>query len=194
MRVYSVKRNTTEIIINKSTFITNVFFVKTKEEIDSYLKQIKEKYSDATHNCYAYRLNGLAGSSDDGEPSGTAGKPILNVLEKNDLNYCLCIVTRYFGGIKLGAGGLVRAYTKATTECLKENIVNITKGYLVELTTTFKYTKKIENLIPNIKAKVFTDNAIYIFEIEKEYFEKIKNELYNISNIKIIEEIEVIYE
>ena len=194
MRVYSVKRNTTEIIINKSKFITNIFYVKTKEEVNNYLNEIQEKYNDATHNCYAYIINGLVGSSDDGEPSGTAGKPILNVLEKNNLNYCLCIVTRYFGGIKLGAGGLVRAYTKATTECLKENIIKLTKGYLVELTTTFKYTKKIENLIPNIKTKVFTDNAIYTFEIEKEYFEKIKNELSNISDIKIIEEIEVKYE
>lgn len=194
MRMYSVKSNSNEIIINKSKFITNIFYVKTKEEVNNYLNEIKEKYSDATHNCYAYIINGLVGSSDDGEPSGTAGKPILNVLEKNNLNYCLCIVTRYFGGIKLGAGGLVRAYTKATTECLKENIIKLTKGYLVELTTTFKYNKKIENLIPNIKTKVFTDNVIYTFEIEKEYFEKIKNELYNISDIKIIEEIEVKYE
>ena len=194
MQVYSVKRNTSEIIINKSKFIANIFYVKTKEDVNTYLNEIKEKYSDATHNCYAYIINGLIGSSDDGEPSGTAGKPILNVLEKNNLNYCLCIVTRYFGGIKLGAGGLVRAYTKASTECLKENIIKLTKGYLVKLTTTFKYTKKIENLITNIKTKVFTDNVIYTLEIEKEYFEKIKNELYNISDVKIIEEIEVIYE
>ena len=178
----------------KSKFIANIFYVKTKEDVNTYLNEIKEKYSDATHNCYAYIINGLIGSSDDGEPSGTAGKPILNVLEKNNLNYCLCIVTRYFGGIKLGAGGLVRAYTKASTECLKENIIKLTKGYLVKLTTTFKYTKKIENLITNIKTKVFTDNVIYTLEIEKEYFEKIKNELYNISDVKIIEEIEVIYE
>lgn len=194
MRVYSVKSSSSEIIINKSRFIANIFFVQNKEEVNNYLSKIKEKYSDATHNCYAYIINGLIGSSDDGEPSGTAGKPILNVLEKNNLNYCLCIVTRYFGGIKLGAGGLARAYTKATTECLKENIIKITKGYLVELTTTFKYAKKIENLIRNIKTKVFTDNVIYTFEIEKEYFEKIKNELNNISDIKIIKEIEVKYE
>jgi len=194
MRVYSVKSSSSEIIINKSRFITNIFFVQNKEEVNNYLSEIKEKYSDATHNCYAYIINGLIGSSDDGEPSGTAGKPILNVLEKNNLNYCLCIVTRYFGGIKLGAGGLVRAYTKATTECLNENIIKLTKGYLVELTTTFKYTKKIENLITNIKTKIFTNNVVYTFEIEKEYFEKIKNELNNISDIKIIKEIEVKYE
>ena len=102
--------------INKSEFITTLYQVNSLEDVQSLLQETRKKYYDATHNCYAYILGNnqeTKKSSDDGEPSGTSGMPILNVLEKNDLTNILCIVTRYFGGIKLGAGGLVRAYSSS---------------------------------------------------------------------------------
>ena len=101
--MFAIKNIENIIIINKSKFITNLFFVNNLDEVDYYLTSIKSKYSDATHHCYAYIINNSKRFSDDNEPSGTAGKPILDCLEKNNLNYVLCIVTRYFGGIKLGA-------------------------------------------------------------------------------------------
>ena len=108
---------TNEIIIKNSRFIC-VFMKINSIDISNILDKIKEEYPKATHYCYAYVYNDIQRFSDDGEPGGTAGMPILNVLENNNLNYVLCIVIRYFGGIKLGAGGLVRAYTKAVTNAL----------------------------------------------------------------------------
>ena len=100
------------LIIKNSRFITIIYNINDINDIDKYLKLVKDKYKDATHYCYAYILPNNIKCSDDGEPSGTAGKPILDVLTKHNLNFVLAIVVRYFGGIKLGAGGLIRAYSK----------------------------------------------------------------------------------
>lgn len=108
-----------ELVIQKSRFIGRCFPVKSEAEVTATLEQLRKQHWDATHNCYALRVgNGVisARSSDDGEPSGTAGAPILNVLTRLDLTDTLCVVTRYFGGILLGAGGLVRAYSNAATK------------------------------------------------------------------------------
>lgn len=104
----------------KSIFIASVFVVTSKEQAQARVDELKQKYYDATHNCYAYVLRDGAYRkfSDDGEPSGTAGMPILNVIERLLLCNTLVVVTRYFGGIKLGAGGLVRAYSTAAAEVL----------------------------------------------------------------------------
>ena len=102
--MFTIKNIENTITINKSKFITNLISVNNIDEINYNLNIIKNKYKDATHNCYAYIINNNKRFSDDNEPSGTAGLPILDCLEKNNLNYVLCIVTRYFGGIKLGAG------------------------------------------------------------------------------------------
>ena len=111
------------IVINKSKFICELLYINNQDEIDSKLKDIKHKYKGATHYCYAYIYDNNKRFNDDGEPGGTAGMPILNVLENNNLNHVLCVVIRYFGGIKLGAGGLVRAYTKSASEVIK--LVNL---------------------------------------------------------------------
>ncbi len=110
----------TEFTEKKSVFITSVFIVQTAEEAESTIASVKQKYPDATHNCSGYilRTGGVKRFSDDGEPSGTAGMPILNVIEKMGYVNTLVVVTRYFGGIKLGAGGLVRAYSTAAAEGL----------------------------------------------------------------------------
>ena len=107
-----------EIEIKKSKFITLLFPIHSISEINEKLKQVKDDYPLATHYCYAYILLQNTKCSDDDEPLKTAGQPILNVLEKHQLSHILAIVIRYFGGIKLGAGGLVRAYSKAVVEAI----------------------------------------------------------------------------
>lgn len=110
----------TEIIIKRSRFLGKGFPVQNEQQAQEILARIKKEYWDATHNCYAYALrSGTRRFSDDGEPQGTAGKPILEILEKEGITDCLLIVTRYFGGVLLGAGGLVRAYGKAVKEALE---------------------------------------------------------------------------
>ena len=119
----SIKKNVeTEIIVKKSKFICNLIRVESQKEAEESIKKIKRKYYDARHNCVSYRViedeQIVEKSSDDGEPSGTAGGPMLNILQKNNLCNVLVIVTRYFGGILLGTGGLVRAYSDATFEAI----------------------------------------------------------------------------
>lgn len=110
-----------EIVIEKSRFICTLKKVSTEEEAQEFIKAVKKEFWDATHNCSAYVVDELAQrSSDDGEPSGTAGIPMLEVLKKNGLVGTAAVVTRYFGGIKLGAGGLVRAYSGSVAGALKE--------------------------------------------------------------------------
>ena len=113
-------RNQTEfeIVINKSRFIGLLIPISDVEEVPLYLEEARELYPNATHYCYAYIIDQYKKASDDGEPSKTAGMPMLNVLEKNELDHVLAIVIRYFGGIKLGAGGLVRAYSQSVVETL----------------------------------------------------------------------------
>ena len=109
-----------EIVIEKSRFICTLKKVQSEAEAQEFIKTIKKEFWDATHNCSAYIVDEMAQrSSDDGEPSGTAGLPMLEVLRKNKLTNTAAVVTRYFGGIKLGAGGLVRAYTNSVAEAVK---------------------------------------------------------------------------
>lgn len=119
----SIENNTTaEIVEKKSKFICNLYYIESVEEAEEIIKQVNKKYFDARHNCYAFRIcteNGIIERfSDDGEPSGTAGGPMLNILSSQNLSNILVIVTRYFGGILLGTGGLVKAYSGATKEAL----------------------------------------------------------------------------
>ena len=109
-----------EIIEKKSRFICGVFHVESVEEAESVLSEVRRNYHDARHNCFAYRIadGDISRASDDGEPSGTAGMPMLNILIGRNVSNVLVVVTRYFGGILLGTGGLVRAYSLATTEAL----------------------------------------------------------------------------
>lgn len=115
-----------EFLEKKSKFIAHIYSCRTEEEAISYLETIKKKYYDATHNCFAYLIgenHEIQRCSDDREPSGTAGRPMLDVLLGENIHNVIAIVTRYFGGTLLGTGGLVRAYSKATQEGLKNSIV-----------------------------------------------------------------------
>ena len=123
--MYSVTECQSVLEIKKSKFIACLFLVTEEDEVDEYLKQIKLDYPGATHYCYAYIIGANQKCSDDHEPHGTAGAPILNVLIKRKLDYVLCVVVRYFGGIKLGAGGLVRAYSNATSQVLDLSLIHI---------------------------------------------------------------------
>ncbi len=107
------------ILIKKSKFLTFLYEIDNLEEIKEILNNLKIEHKKATHICYAYKIGVNAKYFDDGEPAGTAGKPIFNVIEKKNLNNVLIIVIRYFGGIKLGAGGLFRAYSNCASEILK---------------------------------------------------------------------------
>ncbi len=114
-----------EIVEKKSKFIANLIYVETVEEAEDVIKNTKKKYFDAKHNCIAYRVvednQIIERSSDDGEPSGTAGAPMLTILQKNDLANVVVIVTRYFGGILLGTGGLVRAYSDSLLKAISSS-------------------------------------------------------------------------
>ena len=150
--------------INKSKFYSLLFYINNIDEIDSILQSIKSEYRDATHYCYAYIYDNVKRFNDDGEPSGTAGMPILNVLENNDLNHVLAVVVRYFGGIKLGAGGLVRAYTNSVCEVLnKANIVELIDGIKIQIEFTYDNLKQVDYLLKDYEVinKEFNDTIVY---------------------------------
>lgn len=166
-----------ELIIKNSKFITILYKIKDNN-IDDILLNIKKEYPDATHYCFAYIIDDIKKSSDDGEPSGTAGIPILKVLESNNLTNILCIVIRYFGGIKLGANGLVRAYTKSCANAIKEaNLKELVDG--INITILFPYTrlKEIDYLLKDYKinSKSFDNLITYNLNIEKDYLNTIIN-------------------
>lgn len=166
---------TDEYCINKSRFITKIYRVDNPDNIKSIINHVKEEYKDATHYCYAYIIDQVKHFDDDGEPSGTAGMPILNVLENNNLNHVLCIVIRYFGGIKLGAGGLVRAYTKSVTTVMNNNyFIELDKGQLLAIYFNYNDTKQIDRFLNGTKivSKEFTDMVIYHIQIPGNQIEK----------------------
>ena len=164
-----------EIIINKSRFICKLVKVYSEEDVMNALNNVKEEYKDATHYCYSYIINNTERFNDDGEPGGTAGMPILNVLKQNELNYVLCVVIRYFGGIKLGAGGLVRAYTKSASECLNVSTLKELKiGFSIKILFDYDKVKLIDYTLNNIDIKDFVDKITYTFDISNENYDKIK--------------------
>ncbi|MCM3238385.1 YigZ family protein [Heyndrickxia oleronia] len=138
-----------EIIIQKSRFIAHIHRATTEEEALHFIQEIKKKHWNATHNCSAYMIgqqNQIQKANDDGEPTGTAGIPMLEVLKKRDLKDTVVVVTRYFGGIKLGAGGLIRAYGKSTSEGINATGI-VERKRMTIITTKIDYTwlGKIEN-------------------------------------------------
>lgn len=177
------------IIINKSKFITNLYVVNNIDEVNNYLNIIKNKYKDATHYCYAYIIDNNKRFSDDNEPNGTAGMPILNVLEKNNLNHTLAIVTRYFGGIKLGAGPLTRAYSNSVSTAINNtNLIELIDGYKISITFDYNKIKEVDNLLSNYEIinKNFDKNISYVALVDEEMINILKD-----YNLKIIEKIKL---
>lgn len=149
-----------EIVILKSRFITSIYNVSSVEEVNDILAKTRKKYYDASHNCYGYILGDRAEiqkCSDDGEPQKTAGFPILDVLKKNEVTNILCVVTRYFGGTLLGAGGLVRAYSESCSECLKKAKLLIKKE-LNTIIVKLDYSS-YNTLLSSIKDVVILDTS-----------------------------------
>lgn len=174
----TIKNNKeTELIIKNSKFITNIFKLNEEKDIEKNLNIIKNKYNDANHNCYAYIYENIKKCSDDGEPSGTAGIPMLQVLEKKDLSNLLVIVTRYFGGIKLGAPGLVRAYTNSVTNAINNNeLIELIKGKNIDIIFSYDNIKKIDYLLKDktILNKEFKDYIKYNLNIDNDLLTKLK--------------------
>ena len=172
------------IIIQKSEFICRLYRVESVEMVDSILETVRKKHYDATHNCYAYIIGDnqeIQKCSDDGEPSKTAGTPMMDVLKKNNMTNILAIVTRYFGGILLGAGGLVRAYSSSVSECLKKaSLFDIKMQTKFQLTTSYAGYNSILKVIPyiNIESQSFTQDVIILASCDVDMYDKLESDLY----------------
>ena len=169
--MYTINDINNTYIIKKSKFITYLYNVNNVSEINSILDKLKKEYKDSTHICYAYILTSTEKCSDDGEPSGTAGLPILNILKKNNLMNTLAVVIRYFGGIKLGAGGLTRAYSNSVNDTIKlTNIVTLEEKYIVELTFNYDNLKLVDYMLNDktIIDKKYDDNIVYTFYLDQD--------------------------
>lgn len=185
-----IEGKTAEVTEKKSRFIANIFHVENVIEADEKIKQINKKYYDAKHNCYAYIVDGIEKCSDDGEPSKTAGAPMLDILKKNQFTNVLVIVTRYFGGILLGTGGLVRAYSEATKRAIENSdVVEIVSGerYIIEVSY-----ENVNNVLYwcnklNIKIceNVYETSIKLTIESTKEDKEKLINNV-EMENIKVV--------
>lgn len=189
-----------EIVEKKSKFISEIFYVESVQEAEAKIEEKKKKYYDAKHHCSAYRVleknNVIERISDDGEPSGTAGAPILNLLSKNNLVNVLVVVTRYFGGILLGTGGLVRAYSRATSDGLeKAEIIKLEKGERIKVPVSYKnlaylqyYCKK--NDIPILQTNFYKEPyvVIEVTEYKKgQFLYEMREKQFNIEKIELLE-------
>ncbi|MBO7532293.1 MAG: YigZ family protein, partial [Lachnospiraceae bacterium] len=148
------KDGNSEIVVTKSRFIGFMGTASTAREAEEIVTRIRKKYNDARHNCYAYIImdgdNIIKKASDDGEPSGTAGRPMLAVMEGAELVNAVCVVTRYFGGVLLGTGGLVRAYTEAAAQALEDADVSpIRRGRYVRITLDYPDESTLRRYLEN---------------------------------------------
>jgi uncharacterized YigZ family protein len=198
----TIKENVqAEIVEKKSKFIANLFFVETVEDAEQIIKDTKRKYFDAKHNCFAYRISDkdsvIERFSDDGEPSGTAGAPMLAMLSGNNLSNVVVVVTRYFGGVLLGTGGLIRAYTGALSKAIEnakfekkelglEILLEVSYSDLEKL----KYYCKVQEI--KILSLEYSENIKLTLEMSNEKYKTIennKNELnFVINEIHVVRE------
>lgn len=182
-----------EFVEKKSKFIGNLFYIESSKQAEDIIKETKKKYFDAKHNCIAYRVieNGqlIERFSDNGEPQGTAGAPMLNILQKNNLVNVLIIVTRYFGGILLGTGGLVRAYQKSLMLAL-EDCKKITKvlGESLEVELDYSNLESFKYYCKNNKINIvdidYKEYIVCKIELEEDKKAKLLED-YEIKNIKL---------
>lgn len=183
--INTIKSNgISKIIEKKSKFIGQAFYVETREEAENILKTIKQDNLNAKHNCYAYSIleNNIliTKSSDDGEPSGTAGMPILNVINENKVVNIIIVVTRYFGGILLGTGGLVRCYTKSAVEALRQSeIIKKEIGYRVKFITNYNKIEILKYYLKQNLCNIINTTYLGKIEIIAEISENVKNKMEN---------------
>jgi len=183
----------TTLTIKNSEFISVLIPIHSVDDVQTHLETIKKKHPNANHHCYAYLIGDnqeIQKANDDGEPSQTAGVPILEVFKKNEITNVLCVVIRYFGGIKLGAGGLIRAYTKSASEALKLATLTSKKTYLtLKVQSNFDLIGSMEHLLPQygkLLDREYTDKVTFIIELEKDTFEFLKNAIKEATNNQVI--------
>lgn len=197
----TIKENiSAEIVEKKSKFIANVFYVESVEEAEEIIRKVKKEHKEARHNCFAFSVftkEGITNRfSDDGEPSGTAGSPMLNIITSKNITNVLVVVTRYFGGILLGTGGLVRAYTGAFQEALqKVEIIEKEVGKYVKVVTNYQDLEKFKYYLKqndiDVRNIEYTENVDVYIDITDEKLEKLKENLNDLNfNVFNIEEIE----
>jgi len=179
-----------EIIIEKSRFIGHSFHVEDVDQAEAIIKDTKKKYYDATHNCFAYILNedmSIVKANDDGEPSSTAGVPMLEIMKKSNITNTLIIATRYFGGIKLGASGLIRAYAKTAQIALKANRI-VSKKVFTKIVLEIDYSQigKIQKFLETNQiiydTPNFTDKVEVTMYETDEKIEELQKELLDLTN------------
>lgn len=179
-----------EIVINKSRFIGIILPLSDDSKVKDVLKDLNKKYPKATHYCYAYIIGNKEKSNDDGEPSGTAGRPILEVIKNNDLHDVLLVVIRYFGGIKLGAGGLVRAYVGASKEVIdKAEVFSVETHTLYELSMDYSLYDTINYNLQKEKGKIVDtifEEDVKIYFLSRQLDKTLINEVSN-GKVKICE-------
>ncbi len=181
-----------EIIIKNSRFITLLISCFDDTDINKIFEEVKIKYPKATHYCYAYITKSYKKASDDGEPGGTAGMPMLNVLDKEGMINTLAITIRYFGGIKLGAGGLVRAYSKSVRDAIiNSETVDIEEGYLVEIKVNYDEQKNLDYILKdyNIVNRDYLDIVTYKVLVPKHKLDVLDNYKYEILKEEYIEKV-----
>lgn len=183
-----------EFEVEKSVFITTAKHVETEGEALTFIDEIREKYKDATHNCTAYIINEkpeIKRYNDDGEPQGSAGLPMLSVLEKEEVTNVAVVVTRYFGGKLLGKGGLIRAYTKGVADTVGPNALYKRDYLRVELILSYNILGQIENYLNEEKYQIinksYTDEVSFEIYVRRDKFDKFYEDLINMTsaNIKI---------
>ena len=169
-----------ENIINKSHFIAHIRPVQNEEDAKAFINEIKSSHKDATHNCSAYTIGSemnIQKANDDGEPSGTAGVPMLEILKKLEIHNACVVVTRYFGGIKLGGGGLIRAYSGAVRDVIYDiGRVELREAVPVTITISYDLTGKFEYELASarymLRNQFYTDKVSYQIDVVKEDYEE----------------------
>ena len=192
INVFSISNSVSKkVLINKSRFITFLFRVDCFGDVEKHINKLCSEYNDSTHICYAYILDNVKRFSDDGEPNGTAGMPILSVLENNNLNHVLCCVVRYFGGIKLGAGGLLRAYSNSCSNALGLcNIIELIPGKVCSISFFYDNTKVVDSFLSNfyITEKSYVDKVLYKFVVPLGIVNDISKDLSNYGDFCVLDD------
>lgn len=192
-----------EIVEKKSRFIAHIKPIISEDDATAFIEEIKKQYWDARHNCYAYQLgdrNQIQRYSDDGEPGGTAGMPILDVLRGKDIKDTIVVVTRYFGGTLLGTGGLVRAYSLSSREGIKsagliERIPHIRQHFIVDYTLSGKVQYEILNGGHILEDTIYTDKVEFIALSQVEMADKLVESIVNITgnSVNVVKDDAVVY-
>lgn len=187
----------TEYIIEKSRFIATIAPVSTEEEAQAFIQRISKEFWDATHNCTAYAIGPRQEqqrSSDNGEPSGTAGKPMLEVLKKTTITNVAVVVTRYFGGIKLGAGGLIRAYSHSVAKAVQEGPkLLIAPRQIVSLTIDYSYFGSVERQLQTLELPYqssFTDTISLEIYVEPNFVSDLEATITNLTGGNLLWELQ----